>query len=121
MSEVLTPNFVLEINRKLDEIFYEVQVAREAVIPSSIRIFCESIITESLTIRKKEWELREQVNVNEDYDIGRAISTIEISLRNIFYNIEVEKSDYGESLHYISLHSFVREIQSKWCEIFPFC
>lgn len=121
MDEVAVMNYILEISKKLDELFSDQQVSKDAVIPSSIRVLCENIIIESLLFRKIEWFQREQVDVDTPAGIEEAIDFSVNSINYLLADINSIQSGEGESLNYITLNSFLEEINSKWCNIFPFC
>jgi hypothetical protein len=45
-----------EQNRVFHEGFSSVQVERDVVVPASVRTFMQSLVEESMTLRRSEWE-----------------------------------------------------------------
>jgi hypothetical protein len=116
MTDDISPDARSELNRVLDEVFSSVQEERDVVVPASVRTFMQSIVEESMTLRRSEWE--EVVGLDplegpSEFEEGvrQADQTVYEVLRNV-------RADEGS---YVSLIGVVETIHEEWCGIYPIC
>jgi hypothetical protein len=114
----LTPSFVAELSRSLSRAYTRHEKARRMIIPSSSRVFLETVIDESLVLRAKEWQSKRSIDCDDAQEIRKAIPEVIGHLETILKNANLDDIDGAKHLLAIGILEYIK---GNWCGIFPFC
>jgi hypothetical protein len=110
----LIPETSARLSQELNNLYASFESANNAVVPSSVRTFIESLIRESVIYRSAEWS-----NLGQDPNDPVVINqTIERVVAPLLHRSGLES--HG-AVNHVTLIAVVEQIHYNWCGVFPFC
>ena len=102
----------------LEEAFSAVEQEKDVVVATSVRSFMQSLVEESVMLRRSEWSEVTGLNLEDRPQLEAAFYRAAQSVYEVLRDAPVDELD---ERGYVSIIGTVETIHNEWCEVFPIC
>ena len=107
------------VSRTLEELYSRLSERRNVVIDPNVRLFINSLVGESLDLRRNEWEAKTKLDPRRTGAAEDIASNIQTAVRSVTEEAVTYRG--ADGVQHIPLIAVVEQIHKRWCGIFPLC